>query len=115
MKEWKLVIYIWSFFIPFLIFFQTIAGMAVILEKKETGKNKFLGIALLYRKKEFFLLPIKSAVMKRAETTEYVIEFRKKFVDKNYMEELIVKISDFKISCRIDDQVTFSIKDRRLI
>lgn len=114
MHDWEAVIAIWSMGGILVFLLHHIAGIAVIMGKRESGKNNFLGIAILYRKREYFSLAIKDAIIKRAETTEYRVVFRNKFVKENYMEELILEIAGNKISCRIDHHIDFTVKGLRI-
>lgn len=110
MYDWEILIAIWSMGGILILLLQHIAGIAVVMGKRESGKNNFLGIVILYRKRDYFSLEIRDAIMKRAETTEYRVVLRKKFVKKNYMEELLLEIAGNKISCRIDHHIDFTVK-----
>ncbi len=110
MHDWEIVIAIWSAGAILVLVLHHIGCLAVIFEKRESGKNKFLGIAVLYRKKEYFSLAVKDTILKRAESIEYRAVFRKKFVKENYMEELILEIAGNKISFRVDYYIDFTVK-----
>lgn len=111
MYDWKIAILVWSMGSVLVLFLHHIASLAVIMEKKENGKNKILGIAIIHRKKEYFSLKIRAAIMKRAETTGYCLMLPKKFIRENYMEELVLETAEGKISCRIDSYIGFILKE----
>lgn len=110
MNDWKMAFTIWSIGGLFVILLNDIANIVFVMGKKENSKFNFLGFAILHKKSEYFYLQISDGMIKRAETIEYKIILRKKFVRQNYMDELIAKIGEKKISLRIDYYVNFIVR-----
>lgn len=110
MNDLEMAVMVWSIGGMLVLFLYCVSNIVFIMGKRVNGKSSFLGAAVLQKKREYFVLSITEKIRKRAETTEYRIIFRKKFVKDNYMEELIIEIGEDKISRRIDEQVDFTAK-----
>lgn len=79
------------------------------LQRKNKEKYRLLGVIFRINKMDtYFLLSIPDSMLYRGETNQYCILLPRKFVKKNFMEEIIISYNGKKYSFRIEKKIFFT-------
>lgn len=80
---------------------------AFIKARKATEKesHQLIGICKLYKRKYRYEMCISDRILRRGETNIYSIHLSRKFVSENYLEELVIKVSERKKSYRVERKI----------
>lgn len=84
--------------------------MIMIMARRACEKEKYhvIGVKFwLEKRRNVYVIKLSNQILQRAETDIYRIWCTDSFVREHYMEELIIRNSDWKKSVRIEKKILF--------